>query len=504
MPVKSKKAARTPNVAPAPAKIQEKSSDSSGEALPAPLKAIADDPRVLIRRAGAPLPDGKCVVYWMQRAERGLDNPALDTAIRVGNELGLPVVAFFSAISNFPHANLRHYVFLNQGLVDVEELLAERGVGFVVRRPPHNALEKFLEEVQAAIVIGDENPCREPERWRQVLAGRIRMPYWTVDADVLIPSNLYGKKMYALRIFRPHFQKAMPTYLVEPEQLKLHHEWKMPKGLETFSVKDDITKGWKNLDRSVGPVDSFTGGTKSALKLLHQFVQHKLAHYEVQRNHPETNGTSQMSPYLHYGHISPLTICLAVKKAADEGKAPRSAADSYINELIGWRELSINFVKYTPNYDQYECGEGWAQTTLREHARDRRDPTYTLEQMERGETYDEMWNAAQLQMTRYGWMHNYMRMYWAKKILEWSPTPQKAFEWTVYMNDRYFLDGRDPNGYAGAAWTIVGKFDRAWGERPIFGKIRYMSGASTGRKFDSKKYIRQIKTGSARTELFHP
>jgi deoxyribodipyrimidine photo-lyase len=470
--------------------------------LPAALQQIADDPRVLVRRAGTPIEDGKCVVYWMQRAERGLDNPALDTAIRVANELGLPVVAFFSAISNFPHANLRHYVFLNQGLVDIEEALAERGVGFVVRRPPDNALERFLEEVQAAMVIGDENPCREPERWRSVLAERLRMPYWTVDADVLIPSNSYGKKMYALRIFRPHFQAGIPKYLVKPEHVTPKHSWKHPKNLASYPVREDITKGWKQLDRTVEPVDTFTGGTKAALKLLHAFVQHKLKDYEIQRNHPETDGTSQMSPYLHFGHISPLTICLAVKAAADSGKVPQSAATSYINELIGWRELAVNFVKYTPDYDSYECAEQWAQTTLREHARDKRNPVYTYEQMDKAQTYDDLWNAAQLQMTRYGWMHNYMRMYWAKKVLEWSPTPQKAYENCVAMNDRYFLDGRDPNGYAGVAWSITGKFDRAWGERPIFGKIRFMSGASTGKKFDSKKYIRQIDSGSAKTELF--
>jgi deoxyribodipyrimidine photo-lyase len=475
---------------------------ASGLETPAALQSIATDPRVLVRRGGTPLKDGKCVVYWMQRAERGLDNPALDVAIRVGNELDLPVVAFFSAISNFPHANLRHYVFLNQGLVDIEEALHERGVGFVVRRPPDNKLEKFLEEVGAAMVIGDENPCREPERWRRVLAGRLSLPYWTVDADVLIPSNSYGKKMYALRIFRPHFQKAIPTYLIAPEKLTPKHPWKAPRGLTSYPVREDITQGWSSLDRSVGPVDSFTGGTKAALKLLHSFVNHKLKDYDVQRNHPEIDGTSQMSPYLHFGHISPLTICLAVKAAADSGKVPKAAADSYINELIGWRELAINFVKYTPAYDSYESAENWAQTTLREHARDKRDPMYTYEQMDRAETYDELWNAAQLQMTRYGWMHNYMRMYWAKKILEWSPTPQKAYENCVTMNDRYFLDGRDPNGYAGVAWSITGKFDRAWFERPIFGKIRYMSGASTGKKFDSKKYIRQIGSGSAQKELF--
>jgi deoxyribodipyrimidine photo-lyase len=476
----------------------------NSESLPAALQQIADDPRVLVRRAGVPRKDGKCVVYWMQRAERGLDNPALDTAIRVANELGVPVVAFFSAISNFPNANLRHYVFLNQGLVDIEEALAERGVGFVVRRPPDNKLEAFLEEVGAAMVIGDENPCREPERWRKVLADRLRLPYWTVDADVVIPSNSYGKKMYALRVFRPYFEKGMPTYLVEQENPAPKHKWKQPKGLESFAVREDVTQGWKSLDRTVGPVDSFTGGTKAALKLLHEFVTHKLPLYSEQRNHPEVNGTSQMSPYLHYGHISPITISLAVKKAVDQGKVTAAGAKSYLDELIGWRELAINFVKYTPNYDSIDCAEPWAMESLRAHAHDKRDPTYTLEQMERGETYDEMWNAAQLQMTQYGWMHNYMRMYWAKKILEWSPTPQKAVEWAVYMNDRYFLDGRDPNGYAGVAWSIHGKFDRPWFDRPIFGVVRYMSGGSTGGKFDSKRYIRLLNDGSAATELFHP
>jgi deoxyribodipyrimidine photo-lyase len=476
--------------------------ETQQETLSAALQKIADDPRVLVRRGGSPLKDGKCVVYWMQRAERALDNPALETAIRVANELGVPVVAFFSAISNFPHANWRHYAFLNQGLADIEEMLAERGVGFVVRRPPDNKLEAFLEEVGAAMVIGDENPCREPERWRRVLAGRLRLPYWTVDADVLIPSNSYGKKMYALHIFRPHFEAGIEKYLQPLDAIVPKHAWKQPKGLASYPVRDDITLGWKSLDRSVGPVDTFTGGTRAALKLLHTFVEHKLAHYDTQRNHPETDGTSQMSPYLHFGHISPLTICLAVQKAADSGKATHAVAKKYMDELIGWRELAVNLVIYDPHYDSYECAEPWADKTLREHARDKRDPLYTYEQMDRAETYDELWNAAQLQMTRSGWMHNYVRMYWAKKILEWSPTPQKAHEYCVTMNDRYFLDGRDPNGYAGIAWAILGKFDRPWFEREIFGTIRYMSGASTGKKFDSKKYIKLIGSGMAKTELF--
>jgi deoxyribodipyrimidine photo-lyase len=462
------------------------------EELPESLRKIAADPRVLVRRSGVPVPGGKCVVYWMQRSERALDNPALEVAIEVANVLNVPVVAYFSAISNFPHANLRHYVFLNQGLVDIEEDLQQRQIGFIVRRPPNNSLEKLLAELNAAMVIGDENPCREPERWRKVLANRLRIPFWTVDADVVVPSSLFQKRMYALHIFKPKLYAELPKYLRAQPLLKPHKQWEPPQGLESFPVREDVTQGWTKLDRSVGPVDSFTGGTHAAMKRLNEFVENELGAYDKMRNHPEVDGTSRLSPYLHFGHISPLTIALTVEKAFKEGKVSQVAHDSYINELIGWRELAVNFVKFTENYDSFECAEPWARKTLLEHARDRREHPYSIEQMERAETHDELWNAAQKQMVKYGWMHNYMRMYWAKKILEWSPDPARAFETCVTLNDRYFLDGRDPNGYAGIAWSIVGKFDRPWFDRPIFGTIRYMSGASTGKKFNSKKYIQRM------------
>ena len=200
-----------------------------------------------------------------------------------------------------------------------------------------------------------------------------------------------------------------------------------------------------------------------------------------------------MSPYMHYGHIGPQTIALAVDGAAKADPRLQSARDSYFNELIAWRELSVNFVRTHPDtYDNAGCAEDWAKKTIAEHARDERDRIYTRDQLECAESYDELWNAAQIQMLRHGWMHNYLRMYWAKKILEWTPDVDTAMAYTVYLNDKYFIDGRDPNGYSGCAWAIVGKFDRAWGSRPVFGKRRYMSGASTGRKFDSTAYIRQM------------
>ncbi len=463
------------------------------ESAPKFLRKLADNPRVTIRRPGAQLKDAQCVVYWMQRAQRGVDNPAVDLAIEIGNELDLPVVVFFSAISNFPHANLRHYAFLNQGLRDIEEDLAERNVSFVVRRTPHNSLEKLLAEVGATMVVGDENPCREPERWRRVLAKRLELPFWTVDADVVVPSAVFPKHQYMLHIMRPKLLAEMPKYLAPMPKTKAKKAWERPRGFESCYVTDNVTEGWRNLDRSVKPVDNFTGGTHAALKRLKHFVAHGLADYAKQRNHPEADGTSRMSPWLHFGHVSPVTIALACEEAVREGNATAAARDVYFNELIGWREISVNFVKHVSNYDSIEGAPEWAQKTLREHVGDRRDPVYTLEQMERGETYDELWNAAQMQMVKTGWMHNYLRMYWAKKILEWAPNPALAWEWAVVLNDKYELDGRDPNGYSGIAWAMGGVHDRPWFDRPIFGTVRYMSGASTGKKFDAKRYIEQVR-----------
>jgi deoxyribodipyrimidine photo-lyase len=455
------------------------------------LARLSDRARVLVRRNGLPRKDGCCIVYWMQRAIRIADNAALDVAIEVANLLGLPVVVYFQVIPNYPNANLRHYYFLQQGLRDVEEDAAERGVGFVLRRSPTHSLEAFLEEVGAALLIGDENPLREPERWRRVLAKRLKIPYWTVDADVVVPSRVFNRTYVLLHHFRPHLKAELAEYLVAQKKIASLHLWKPKEKLESYSLDDDITAGFNKLDRTIGPVDTFTGGTHAALKRLKDFVNLKLKDYETTRNHPEITGTSRLSPYLHFGNIGPLTIALAVNKAVAAGKATQTAADKYLDELIGWRELAILFVRHEPNYDNWECAAPWARQTLVEHTADPRPHRYTLAQLEQAETYDDLWNAAQRQMVDTGWMHNYMRMYWGKKILEWAPDPARAFEWAVILNDRYELDGRDPNGYAGIAWAIVGRHDRPWFNRPIFGLVRPMSGASTAKKFDAEKYIRQ-------------
>ncbi len=448
----------------------------------APVLAAYKD-RVTIRRPGTA--EGRCVVYWMQRAQRAHDNPALDLAVDLSNALALPLVVFFGVI-HYPGANLRHYAFMQQGLPDTARRLSQRNIAFVLRRHPHSDLAAFCDEVQAALLVGDENPIREALHWREVLAKKLHIPYYTVDADVLVPSKLLLKAQYAARTIRPRLEALAEEYLVPSSNPHAAHTF--TQAVESYDLGNDITAGWDTLDRTVTPVSSFTGGTSEALRCLDDFITHSLSLYPALHGAPERDATSHMSPYLHFGQIGPVTIALAVRAS----QAPEEAKEKFLDELITWRELAINFVTFNPVYDSIECAEPWAHKSLAAHASDPRPILYTVPQLEKAETHDQLWNAAQFQMLHLGWMHNYMRMYWAKKILEWSPSPASAHQTAIYLNDKYFLDGRDPNGYAGVAWAICGKFDRPWFDRPIFGVIRYMSANAAAKKFDSAKYIREM------------
>ncbi len=485
---------RSPAAGRAPASFQPHAHDP---ALPAELAVLLANPRITVRRDGPPDPTGKCVLYWLQRSQRGTDNHALDTAVTIANHLRLPLVVYFAGIANFPHANLRHYVFLNQGLPDLEADLADRNISFVFRCAPHESHTQLIADVQPAIVVGDENPMRTPESWRVDLAKHISMPFWTVDADCIVPQKLFPTAQFAAYTMRPRLYKLLPEFLTAFTNPHADIPWQRPADFHSDSVQVDMTRDWPgpgvpNFDRTVAPVAAWHGGAHAALTRLKLFIAEILPRYELTRNQPDVDGTSCLSPWLHYGHIGEQTIALAVDEAAANNPSLKSARDSFFNELIAWRELCINFARTNPNYDNERCAEPWAVKTIAEHASDPREHLYTLDQLEHAQTYDDLWNAAQTQMVRHGWMHNLLRMYWAKKILEWSPDNTTAFRHTVYLNDKYFLDGRDPCGYAGIAWAIVGKFDRAWNQQPIFGKIRYMSGASTGRKFNSKQYIAQM------------
>ncbi len=450
------------------------------------LDKLAESPRVFVRRKGTPDPKGECVVYWMRRAQRGEDNPALDVAIEAANALRKPAVVFFGLVP-VDNANLRHYEFMAQGFADVEESLRKKNVGFILRRYPDHSVAKFCDEVHAALLVTDENRLRGPEHRVQRVVRKLRIPVWSVDADVVVPSRLIEKAQYAARIMRPKLLNFREEFLVRLSNPSARITWK--RQVESLSPSHECLQGL-TINDSVQPVSGVRGGTREAAKLLREFVGKKLSAYPEQRNHPEIDGTTRLSPYLHFGQISPVRIALEVMNSA----APRSAKDHFLDQLITWRELSVNFVRFNENYDNFECAEPWAQRTLGKHAQDARPVLYSERQLENAETDDPLWNAAQIQMVEQGWMHNYMRMYWGKKILEWTRSPAEAFQIAVRLNDKYEIDGRDPNGYAGIAWAIVGKLDRPWFERPIFGQIRYMSLASTGKKFDSRKYIQEIRT----------
>ena len=447
------------------------------------LDRLASDPRVTVRKPGTPDAEGEAVVYWMERARRGHDNPALDLAIDAGNLLRKPVVVFFAIHPFVVRANLRHYAFLAEGLADLASVLRQRRVGLEFRAYPNHRLEPFLKELTPALLVGDENPLRQQERWRERMAEHVQVPFWTVDADVVVPSALLETEQYAARTIRPRLHKHIAAFLQPGRDEKAHVPYARPSS-PVPAVGDILAP--LPIDRTVAATD-LRGGYRAAREHLRRFIAHGLSAYDTRRNHPEVDGTSRLSPYLHFGQLGPREVARAIQ-AAD---APPEAAEAFLEQLIVRRELAVNYVRYNDGYDRLDGCERWARQTLRQHRFDPRQHIYTADQFEAGETHDPLWNAAQRQMVTTGWMHGYVRMYWAKKILEWSATPEEAFETAVTLNDRYELDGRDPNGYANIAWAIGGKHDRPWPPRPVYGTIRSMSFTSTSRKFDAARYIAQ-------------
>ena len=455
----------------------------SDDTLP---RCLRDDPRATRRNGAAVDPSGRVVVYWMQRAQRAMDNPALDAAIDAANELGKPLVVFLGIVPFYPNANQRHYAFLLEGVAETARAVEARGATFVFRPHPHHQLVVLVREVAPALVIGDENPLREPERWRRLMAKRLHIPLVTIDADVVVPTSLFGKEEYAARTIRPKIHRVLPSFLVpsrEPKARKRLLASSLPRSFPT-----DPSPWMRSLplDRSAGPVSGARGGTAAGLAELEDFLARRLRHYHERKNRPEfADGTSRLSAYLHFGHLGPRATALAVRKA----RAPKAAKDAFLEELIVRRELAINFVARNPDYDRYAALPAWARRTLEEHLTDPRPYVYSEQALEQASTHDPLWNAAQKEMLATGRMHGYLRMYWAKKILEWTPHPEEALAIAIRLNDRYQLDGRDPNGYANIAWAIGGKHDRPWAPRRVFGTVRCMTYASTARKFDSAAYV---------------
>lgn len=459
------------------------------------LQSLVADPRARRRNDRLVEPRGRCVVYWMQRAQRGIDNPALDAAVTAANALGLPLVVHLGLVPFYPGANLRHYAFLVQGLDATARMVRQRGGAFCLRPYPGHSLIDFCRQVRPALVVGDENPLRVPAQWRRTVADRLDVPLFTVDADVVVPSVYLPKEEWAARTIRPKIARLLDRFLVPGEDPVCRVSW--PTGAEPGSHgTDDATLAallstWP-LDRTAGPVVGWVGGTPAGLARLAAFLRDGLAQYP--RRHalahvPE--GTSRLSPYLHFGHLGPRAVALAVRDA----DAPLEARQAFLEQLIVRRELAVNFCARNPDYDGWRGLPAWGRRTLEAHAGDLRDPVYDIADLEAARTHDPLWNAAQTQMVREGFMHNHLRMYWAKQILTWTPHPRRAQEVAIRLNDRWSLDGRDPNGYTGIAWSIGGRHDRPWApERPVFGMVRAMTLASTSRKFDWRALVGQVQS----------
>ena len=446
------------------------------------------DSRVLVLN-DLDLRRGNFVLYWMQQSQRAEFNHALEYAVQQANQLGLGVLVIFGLMDDYPEANLRHYTFMLEGLQETQATLAKRGIKMVVRtgHPVDVALSAGK---KASLIVCDRGYLRHQRQWRQNVAQNAGCRVVQVESDVVVPIQVVSSKAeYAARTIRPKIHKHLSDYLVEfkPTKIKKSSLQLRIKGIDLSDINAVLKE--MSIDRDVLPVSHlFNGGTSQARKIFTEFLRRRFKKYVENRNQPQTDDVSHMSKYLHFGQISPLYLALQILKT---DKPLKEARDSFLEELIVRRELAMNFVYYTPNYDSFQCLPNWAQKTLVEHKKDKRETTYTRRQLENAKTHDDYWNAAMREMVSTGFMHNYMRMYWGKKILEWSRTPEHAFKTTLAINNKYFLDGRDANSYTGVAW-VFGVHDRAWFERPIFGKIRYMAASGLERKCDIQAYVKKV------------
>jgi deoxyribodipyrimidine photo-lyase len=447
---------------------------------------VIQDERVrTLNRRG--IRQGRYVLYWMQASVRTEYNHALEYAIREANELHQPLLVFFGITETFPEANERHYYFMLEGLRETQLALRKRGIQLVIwKTSPEIGVTDLAKD--ASLVVADRGYLRIQRAWRDYAAERIRCSLVQVESDAVVPvEEASPKEEYSAATFRPKITRKLERYLQPLEDTSLQVD-SLGLDVESFDVSDvDEAMSRLNVDRRVPRVDGLNGGTQMAKRRLEEFLREKLDLYPDLRNDPTQDYLSGMSPYLHFGQISPLYIALLVRDSDSPGR------DAYLEELIVRRELSLNFVHYNDHYDSLQGLPGWVRKTLGEHETDPREYLYGLAQFEGAATHDPYWNAAQEEMAYGGKMHGYMRMYWGKKILEWTENPDDALRIALHLNNKYELDGRDPNGFTGVAWCL-GKHDRPWGERPVFGKVRYMSARGLRRKFDVDAYVRKVES----------
>ncbi|XP_039123153.1 deoxyribodipyrimidine photo-lyase isoform X3 [Dioscorea cayenensis subsp. rotundata] len=437
------------------------------------------------------------VVYWMFRDQRASDNWALLHAADLAARSSAPLAVVFNLFHRFLDAHARQLGFMIRGLRLLSLRLQSLGIPFLLLRGDAvDTIPDLLYRCGASYLVTDFSPLRQVRAWKDDICSRVGpgVAVHEVDAHNVVPLWVASQKLeYGARTIRGKIHKLLPEYLVGfPELPVLENKWKAwdPPEIDWDDLLADVLRRGED----VPEIRWCEPGEAGAMEVLKGskggFLTKRLKNYESDRNDPlKPKGLSGLSPYLHFGQISAQRCALEAQALR---KSQSKSVNTFLEELIVRRELADNFCYYQPHYDSLQGAWEWAQKTLMDHAGDKREHIYTKEQLEKAKTADPLWNAAQLEMVHYGKMHGFMRMYWAKKILEWTTGPEEALSVAIYLNDKYEIDGRDPNGYVGCMWSICGIHDQGWKERPVFGKIRYMNYAGCKRKFDVDGYISYI------------
>ena len=466
--------------------------------------------------------DGDYVLYWMTSYRRVTWNYSLDRAVYWSERLNRPLVILEALRCGYDWASDRIHRFILDGMADNARQLEKKRCLYYPYVETHPDSDKGLLETlgrKACMVVTDDFPAFFLPRMISSASKKMPVLLEQVDSNGLLPMRLTDRAFPTAYSFRRFLQKNLPSYILDHpspaplNNLKTHRLPSLPKEImkrwppaSSFLLRGDAKElRALPINHGVTVIDK-RGGSLQARHILRRFVDNRLDHYIGDRNHPDMEGTSNLSPYLHFGHLSAHEIFHRVieKESWLPGKLDdnsrgkksgwwgmRASAEAFLDQLITWRELGFNMCLNRKDYDQYESLPDWAKKTLKAHELDERDYIYELETLEEASTHDPLWNAAQRQILREGRLHNYLRMLWGKKILEWSSTPREALRAMIHLNNRYALDGRDPNSYSGIFW-VLGRYDRAWGpERSVFGKIRYMSSKNTLKKVRVKEYIKK-------------
>lgn len=434
----------------------------------------------------------KAIVYWISRDQRVNQNHALIYSQKIALEKKLPLIVIFLLQKEFLQATYRQYHFMIQGLIKIKEELNNKNIYFLVTfKKPIDFFPYLLKNHQISEVITDFSPLRIKKKWLADLS-TLDIDITEVDTHNIVPYHQVSeKKEFAAFTIRKKINNLLPFYLKKEKEI-INHPFKFNDKIP-FNVIDKINdetflRENLKINFKIRPSKIFLPGYDNAQSTLKKFIQDKLPFYFEKRNNLYPSFQSSLSAYLHFGQISSLEVALKVKESnvSDENKK------AFLEEIIIRKELADNFCFYEENYDNFLGLPDWAKETLNKHKNDKREYLYNLEQLENGETHDKLWNACQLEMVKTGKMNGYLRMYWAKKILEWSTDPKEAIEKAVYLNDKYEIDGRDPNGYTGILWSIGGLHDRPFFERPIYGLVRMMSQKSIEKKYDVLSYINYV------------